>query len=165
MRNFLRLGALFLALFILIFPSPAFAGSSSAVTGTYESSDLSGKDFSNQNLQTSNFTKVKMNSANLSNVDLRGAVFNASNLSKANLHGADFTNGFAYLTNFDGADLSDSIFQEAILKFSTFENAEITGADFTFAAIDGVQLKKLCAKASGVNSKTGVDTKESLGCK
>ena len=41
----------------------------------------------------------------------------------------------------------------------------IEGTDFTNAVIDLPQLKALCGRASGVNSLSGVSTKESLGCR
>jgi hypothetical protein len=48
---------------------------------------------------------------------------------------------------------------------STFDQVDVTGADFTNAILDMIQVKKICINASGVNSKTGVDTRASLGCK
>ena len=47
---------------------------------------------------------------------------------------------------------------------STFSETEITGADFTNAVLSRDQKKELCARADGVNSASGVTTKESLGC-
>ena len=38
------------------------------------------------------------------------------------------------------------------------------GADFTGAIIDDSQREDLCSRATGVNSKTGNDTYESLDC-
>jgi uncharacterized protein YjbI with pentapeptide repeats len=86
-------------------------------------------------------------------------------IAKFNLHGADFSEGIAYLTRFKNADLSDAVLTDAMMLRSTFDGVDVTGADFTNAILDGIQVKKLCVKASGVNSKTGVDTRQSLGCK
>ena len=165
MKYCLRLSAFLLALILLVFPLPARAASSTAVTGSFDSSDLTGSDFSGQNLELSEFTNVILEGADLSNAKLGGVVFNGSSVNNANLHGADLTNGLAYLTSFRGSDLTDAIFLEAIMLRCTFDGADITGADFSFAVLDGDQVKKLCANASGVNSKTGVDTRESLMCK
>ena len=92
-------------------------------------------------------------------------MFSASVMTQANLHGADLTNAMADQVNFAGANLSDAMFAEAILLRSTFEGADITGADFSDAILDGVQVKELCQKAIGTNSKTGIETRDSLGCR
>ncbi len=168
MKYFLRLSAFLLLFIVLLFPLPSLAGSSTSVTPSAFSElspeALKTKNFSGQNLQTLDFAKVDLEEANFSNADLRGAVFNASSLAKANMQDSDFSYGFAYLTNFDGADLTNAIFQETILSFSTFEDAIIDGADFSLAVLEKWQVKQLCANAKGVNPKTGVDTRDSLGC-
>jgi uncharacterized protein YjbI with pentapeptide repeats len=66
--------------------------------------------------------------------------------------------------NLTWADLSDAVFKEAILLRAIFNNVNLEGADFTDAILDKAQIKELCTKASGVNSQTGVETRDSLGC-
>lgn len=168
MKYFFRTYAILLLFISFVVSTPAIAASSTSVTPSafseFSAEELRNKDFSGKTLQSVDFAKVELEEADFSNADLRGAVFNASNLSKANMRGADFSYGFAYLTNFDGADLTDSIFQETILSFSTFRDTKITGADFSLAVLEKWQVKQLCANAEGVNPKTGVDTRDSLGC-
>ncbi|MBD2194595.1 MULTISPECIES: pentapeptide repeat-containing protein [Calothrix] len=158
------LASLVLAMVLFLFPLSAQAASSSSITRS-AGDELKGKDYSGQSLIGSEFTNINLENANFTNADLRGGVFNGTVLQGVNFHGVDFSNGIAYLAKFKNADLSDGIFTEAMMLRSTFDEVNITGADFTNAVLDGVQVKKLCAKASGINSKTGVNTRESLGCR
>ncbi len=161
MMKYLRvLVAFVLALLILFSPLSAQAANRRAA-GT---KNLANKDFSGKSLINSEFSKLNLENSNFSNADLRGAVFSGSLLAGSNLHGMDFTYGIAYLVDFKGADLTDAILKEAMMLYSNFDDVDITGADFTESVIDGVQLKKLCDRASGVNPKTGVSTRESLEC-
>ena len=168
MKYLFRVTAILFLFCSCLLATPAIAASSTSVTPSafseFSPEELRNKDFAGKVLQSVDFAKVDLEEADFSKSDIRGAVFNASNLAKANLKGADFSYGFAYLTNFDGADLTNSIFQETILSFSTFKDAKIDGADFSLAVLEKWQVKQLCADAKGVNPKTGVETRDSLGC-
>jgi uncharacterized protein YjbI with pentapeptide repeats len=164
MRYWQVLASFVLAMVLFLFPLSAEAASSSSITRS-AGDELQAKDFTGQSLVGAEFTNVDLKNANFSNADLRGGVFNGTVLEGVNLHGVDFSNGIAYLAQFKNADLSDAVLTDAMMLRSIFNNVDVTGADFTNAVLDGVQVKKLCTKASGVNSKTGVDTRESLGCK
>ena len=86
-------------------------------------------------------------------------------MDTVNFHSADFSQGIAYLSKFKNTDLSDAIFTDAMMLRSSFDQVDVTGADFTNSILDMIEVKKLCVNASGVNSKTGIDTRVSLGCK
>jgi uncharacterized protein YjbI with pentapeptide repeats len=155
--------SIILAAVIFLSPLSAQAASSSSVTRSILN-EAGSEDFSGKNLIRAEFTSTTLKDANFTNADLRGALFNGVLLDGANLHGSDFSSGIAYVTRFKNVDLSDAILVDTNMLRSTFDNVNVTGADFTNALIDVQQSKKLCVNASGTNSKTGVDTRESLGC-
>ena len=70
----------------------------------------------------------------------------------------------AYAVRFDNADLSDANLTNGELMKSVFDGATIDGTDFTDANLDLSERKSLCERATGTNSKTGVDTVDSLEC-
>ncbi|MBD0392992.1 MAG: pentapeptide repeat-containing protein [Microcoleus sp. C1-bin4] len=161
-----QLAAFLLVLTIFILPRPALAQSKYyAPPLSFSNAELTRRDFSGQMLQAAEFSNANMDLTNFSNADLRGAILSASVMTEANLHGANLTNAMIDQVKFTKADLSDAILAETILLRSTFEGADITGADFSDAIMDGAQVKELCTKASGINSQTGISTRDSLGCR
>jgi uncharacterized protein YjbI with pentapeptide repeats len=167
MMIFQQLAAFLLALIVLCCPLPAQAQATKyyAPPLSYSNAELTGKDFSGQILRAAEFSNANLERTNFAGADLRGTIFSASVMTQSNLHGADLTHAMVDQVNFTGADLSDAIFAESILLRSRFNNVNITGADFSDAILDGAQIKELCQKASGVNSKTDVATRDSLGCR
>lgn len=162
LKSFLKV-LLIVLVSISVLSLPVHAASSSLIRA-YDDLNPTSNNFSGQNLQEAEFSSTKLEGADFSTANLQGAVFNGVILKSANFHGADFSNGIAYLSNFANADLSDAIFTSAMLLQSKFWDANIEGADFSMAVIDRAQQKHLCGFADGVNSTTGVATRDSLGC-
>ena len=113
---------------------------------------------------TSEFVKYDLSGYDLSGINLQGALFSVSTLKRANLEEANLENSIAYATHFEEANLKNTNFRNAVLSKSFFMATDIDGADFTGAIIDDSQREDLCSRASGINSKTGSDTYESLDC-
>lgn len=166
MMHLLRYCLGFLLALLLGFASvaPADAASSAAIRA-FDDLSADRLDYTGQDLTLAEFSNARLANANFSGADLRGAVFNGSSLKQANLHGVNFSDGIAYLSDLSGADLSDAILTSAMMLKSSFRGANVTGADFSDALLDRDQILQLCQSAEGVNSVTGVATRESLGCK
>lgn len=159
-----RLAAFLLALIVCSRPFPAQALDYPPPL-SYSNAELSHKDFSGQTLRSAEFSNAHLESTNFAHADMQGAVLSASVLTMTNLQGADLTNAFMDQVKFLRTDLSDAILTDAILLRSTFQDIKIVGTDFTNAVLDGAQIKELCQVAEGTNSKTGINTRESLGCR
>ena len=121
--------------------------------------DLHGKD-----LQNTEYVKYDLSSLDLGEANLQGAYMSVTTAKNASFKGANMQDLIAYATRFDNADLSDANLTNGELLKSVFDGASIEGTDFTNANLDLSQRKALCSRATGKNSKTGVDTFESLEC-
>jgi uncharacterized protein YjbI with pentapeptide repeats len=147
---------------------PAHAAASTAAAGSlseFENGGLEGKDFSGQGLAGAQFANARLAGTNFSQANLIGAVFSTSTLNGTIFRGADLTQAIFDQVRLNNVDFSNAVLNEALLLRTEFANTTIAGADFTDTLLTPLQVKEFCKVASGQNPTTGVDTRESLGCR
>lgn len=130
----------------------------------YTLTNQNGADFSGQDLANTSFAGVAGRGARFSGADLHGAILTQAAFPEADFSGADLSGVLMDKVDFSGADFSGALLREVIAAGSSFAGATVTDADFTDALIDRADQRALCRSAEGVNPRTGVDTRLSLGC-
>ncbi|BAQ64084.1 pentapeptide repeat-containing protein [Geminocystis sp. NIES-3709] len=145
---------------ILLTPQPVNA---EILNFTY--AELEGADFSHRDLTGSVFAASNMRNVSFRDSNLTNSIMTEGVLLNADLRGVNFTGALIDRVTFDLSDLRDAIFVDAIATRTRFYDTNIEGADFSDAVIDRYQINLMCKRATGINSVTGVATRDSLGCR
>ena len=159
---YLAIAILLAGIWILLDAKPAMAQDNSV---NYTHTVVSERDFSHKDLVGAVFAAAQMRRTNFSGSNLENAMFTKGTLTNADLSNTNLSGALMDRVVLDGADLTNAVLIGTVMTRSSFEDTKITGADFTDAIINRYQIKLLCQRAEGINSTTGVATRDSLGCR
>lgn len=156
------------------------------VGAIFSKSNCKGANFSGADLHNSQLDDTVLIEAVLDGADCENVLATKAKFQKASLRDVNFTNANLISAVFGATDIEGAGKLDRFQVFDIFlllpcrhciERTVLTstfllsyrlrfcvGTDFTDALIEPAVQKKLCLKASGTNSKTGVDTRESLMC-
>ncbi len=161
-----RLGSSLLALLMVVtvFSVGVFGMSQPAAATNFDRKNLRQQDFSGQDLTDNDYTRADLTEADLSHTNLELVRLFTTRLTRANLEGANLKGATLDGATLVGANLKDANLEGAYAINIDFRGANIEGADFTDVLLDPKDNEKLCEMASGTNSVTGRETRETLYC-
>jgi len=130
----------------------------------YVKETLFGEDFSGKDLTDSNFTLATIRSSDFSRTNLSGVRLFRTKFKEVTLEGADLRYATLDSAVFLESNLNDALLEGAFAYNAQFRNTSVEGADFTDVFLREDTQAQLCEIASGTNSQTGRDTRDTLMC-
>jgi len=132
--------------------APRFSGAN--LSGIRVMANLSGADFRGANLTGADFTPLESRAGQGTITTLARNVLMSCDFSGAEMKGVIFDRAILTFSRFVGADLSGADFVDADLSMVDFTGADLTGANLAGADLDGAKL----TGARGLDTAKGLAT-------